>query len=375
MQSLPSTDFSSGAYSLTGDERIEIDLAPSQPGTTCWLAHALRPEKPEDFIREYPQVFTASSKARFVTAFIQSQPCAHATIWPTRLSLGEGQLDVALISHVYTEPKMRGQGCASRVLEAAHRWGRAQGAGLAALWSEGSGLYERLGYHAHGRERLLTLDRSLLARARLMAERTASARSLEKNYHVSSPQPSDWQGVAHLREQRECGVALSSDILSEIAEIPNCLMTVARRGHEIIAFAILGRGADFCGVIHEWGGDTLAAIDCCDALLEANESSTLAKTMPSKSSQSLLLAPASRAELPWVLRQAGAPYLEQPLARFKILSQTCLSAQLESCAPDLFTDPVLGPELAKMSGDPLLTRLFDEEIAPLPLFFWGLESI
>jgi hypothetical protein len=158
-------------------------------------------------------------------------------------------------------------------------------------------------------------------------------------------------------------------------------------------------------VIHEWGGEPEAVLECCQALLAA--------APPTQGL--LLLAPGGRDALPFRLRQAGARVVANSLAWFRVASCEALSGDLASLLPEaeaLALRPSERPASSEprftcsdgrtrrsvdLSASELLGALFGAatdpgqrmaleragaalspaalEALPLPFFVWGLESI
>lgn len=371
------------------DEQLVLGTPAERADITAWLSTSLRPNDPERLRQEYPQVFEPSSGALFVTEFENGKPLAHATLLPVALRLEASQIDAALISHVFTAPEARGEGRASRVLAAAHDVARNLGLGLGLLWSESGRLYERHGYAPAGEERLLAIDLDLVRRALETATR-ADAQASILALEIGPPGPTDWAAIARLRDTRSTGVILDRDTVNASAAIPDLTTRVARRNGELVGFAMLGRGDDFRGVIHEWAGETGAVIACCESLLAAEFAAN------PDGGPRFLLAPADRSELPWILRQTGAAWVSQPLARMSIIDPEIFCSQIARCAPDLFGELAGSFDVLREDPGSLRSFLFDpadriestrarslrcalpdslRHALPLPLFIWGLESI
>ncbi|MFO0687170.1 MAG: GNAT family N-acetyltransferase [Myxococcota bacterium] len=366
----------------------------------AWLDAGLRPGRPGRLVREYPLLFAPDSRAVPITVWSGARPVSFCLLWPTSFRLRDARLRTGLISLVYTDPDERGRGLARKALDAAQREARARDLGLCLLWSELADFYAAQGFTRAGSESLLGLDADVIARLR-----RASPPGVAEPLRVERATTADWKAIAELRALRRCHVDLA-EAGAALAGIPDLDVRVVRGGRGLVAFAMCGRGDDFGGVVHEWGGDPEGVLRCCAALVaEAGPGNGL-----------LLLAPDERSEVAWRLREAGAPRVRNPLAWFALTSLPVLAADLAGLAPgfarSLRLEPAAGSEAAegslvlvdRRSGEArsleaaeLMALLFSKpsdpaaaairariadlvptpvlDELPLPLFVWGLESI
>ena len=369
----------------------------------AWLAMGLRPGRPGRLEREYPACFDLASPALPIVAWAGAEPAAFCLLLPTRFALARGTLRAGLISLVYTDPRFRGRGLARRVVGQAIVAARAAGLGLCLLWSEPAlgGFYSALGFTRAGSETLIAFDASTLAAA--LAEGEGPDPLPARSVEIDSARPSDWPSICALRAARTCHVALPGDGEGWLG-IPDLEIRVARRRNSVVGFAMCGRGDDFPGVVHEWGGETEAVLRCCAALLPAEDGAGL-----------LLLSPRETSSLTWRLRLAGARVVRGPLAWMRVACETALAADLASVVPDLaglsltaheartgggtrlrvanaktglacevaagdWLEAVFGsdePRSAAKACPALSSILPHAAVAklPLPFFVWGLESI
>ncbi len=314
--------------------RDEVDAKPAGPSTAtarfevgfasereerrvlAWLNAGLRPHRPGRLQREYAFLFGRNSAAVPITAYIDHRPVAFCMLWPAPFQLGEGTLRMGLISLVYTDPAHRGHGYASQTLHKAMYEARVRSLGCIALWSDLDDLYTSLGFLPSGCETLLSLDSDLIDRASAPQDASGDLSALE----VSRPRHSDWLAIERIRSERVCTRPLPLEPTA-IEAIPDMHVRVARRGERLVAFAIRGRGDDFPGVIHEWGGETSGALLCCREL-----------TLPEPLVGCVqLLSSKARTDVTWRLRAAGAPVRQRALAWFQLADLTTFSADLAVC--------------------------------------------
>jgi hypothetical protein len=251
---------------------------------------------------------------------------------------------------------------------------------LAALWSDRHDFYGRLGFLPGGCEHLFVLDAGLCRRARgdapCLPAGPVRAEELEALEALYVTQP--------VHAVRERGA------LAALAAAPETRLWVARREGTPVAYAALGRGDDFAGVVHEWAGSPDGVLSCLEALCAGS------------GRIGWLAGPAGGA-CAAALRAAGAPVHEGCFALLRILDAAGL---VRAVAPD-GTDALgleAGPDdrlaLAAAGGPvPLapaeaLAWLFGDgppegvergldpraagrlrEALPFPLYLWGFDSI
>lgn len=369
----------------------------------AWLDTGLRPGRPGRLEREYPACFALASPALPIVAWAGTQPAAFCLLLPTRFSLARGTLRAGLISLVYTDPRFRGRGLARRVVGQAIAEARAAGLGLCLLWSEPAlgEFYWAQGFTRAGSENLLALDASTLAAA--LADSGGPDPLLSRSVEIDSARSSDWPSIGALRSARTCHVALAGNGADWLG-IPDLEIRVARRRNSVVGFAMRGRGDDFPGVVHEWGGETEAVLRCCAALLPPEDGAGL-----------LLLSPRETSSLTWRLRLAGARVVHGPLAWMQVASEAALALDLASVVPELagisltshgahtcggtrlrvantktgltcevaagdWLEAVFGADEPRSGANacPALSSVLPPAAVsklPLPFFVWGLESI
>jgi GNAT superfamily N-acetyltransferase len=389
---------------LEGERIVRGFTSPAERARiVAWLESGLRPGRPGRLQSEYPVCFATDSKAVPIVGYVGDEPAGFCLLLPTRFELGPGGLGAGLVSLVYTDCRYRGRGIARRIVRRALAEARLQGLGLCLLWSE-EGLaefYGSQGFAPAGGETLIAFDRPLLEAA--LADGTKPGTRGIHVLRIDAACESDWPGILALRAERTCHASLPGGAKQWLG-IPELEVRVARRGSTIVGFAMRGRGDDFAGVIHEWGGETDAVLRCCEALLPAEDAAGL-----------LLLAPRETSPLAWRLRSAGARAVRQPLAWVQIACPSAFGRDLASIVPELSDlsisslepdasgnrrlrvthektgvtldlgaaawlgallggcDPAHDP-IARTLVRPVLPESTISKL-PLPLFVWGLESI
>jgi hypothetical protein len=167
-------------------------------------------------------------------------------------------------------------------------------------------------------ETLLRVDAQVCRRAREALPGSALHRA-------QPPEPGDWHTLARLYEETPCHVQRAPGALLRAARAPECELLVASAGADPAAYAALGRGDDFRGVVHEWAGSPAGVLACLERWLADHE-------------ELALLAGAQPHALVRALRAGGAGELVRPFAWLRLLD-----------AQGLFASQV--------AGDPLLAGL------------------
>lgn len=221
------------------------------------LQAALRPEPlPFQIAAEYPLVLNRNNSDCSYCVTRQNEVIAHANLWPRVLVDRETgtKCDVGLIGNVATHEQWRGQGVMSKLIE--HLKVTAADSGLKALylWSDLSQFYQNQGFRSLGQE--FRWSFSLNRRIRSLAQ------SSWEFFAVPISQIDDKLVESCLKIRASARVTLqrSKDEMRELLSIPATFLLVGRRNGKIESYAVIGRGFDLAGVIHEWGATEPAAL-------------------------------------------------------------------------------------------------------------------
>ncbi len=342
------------------------------------------PSRPLPPREEFP-LLLASNEASQRLALLEGDRLVATTAY--RLFEFPGQLRVAALGLVVTHPDFRGRGHAAKLLAEGESRARAQGAALAALWSDLLNFYTKQGYLVGGTELQWTLDAEgySLLRARLRAEVPATT-----SYRVRPLANFDeiaalGEGLGPRRESRHY------DAFIALADTE--LFVAEDASGRAKAWAFRGKGRDLRDTLHEIRGATSAV-----APLLAH----FAKTGEALRVQVPAASPLREELTHWL----GAPE-RGPLAFFKVLSTAKLldwvarerllgaSLRLRALEGEGFemgddrrtifrsTDPghliqlLMGPwRPDELEGlPPEIGQALSQAPLPLPLYFWGLDSV
>jgi GNAT superfamily N-acetyltransferase len=344
-----------------------------------WLDDGLRSGRRGRLLGEYPTALEPGARARHFVAWVDERPASHALVRIAHVTARGRTLPLGMIGLVYTDPAFRGHGLAGRCIEACVRHLVHCGVPLAALWSERHSFYARLGFHPAGHERLFQVGRACAAQARL---------HLPGPWRVEPPGAADWAALEALYAAKPAHVLRRPGELARLARCPDSRLVLARSGARPVAYAALGRGDDFGGVVHEWAGEGGGVVACLAELLGGRE-------------ELLLLAGPHEEEPLACLSRAGAAVHRGCFALLRLLDAPRLwraltwdepslaGARLSADADGLLLEAggrrarldaagalelLLGPG-CPAAVRPLLGGALPGAALPWPLFAWGFDSI
>ncbi len=346
-----------------------------------WLDDGLRGGRRGRLHAEYQAVLSEPTTEHVVLRSGEA-PVSHALARLCTIEAGGRSLTAGMIGLVYTDPRHRRAGLAARCIAKARDRLRSRGAALTMLWSDRPGFYERLGFVPAGLERLIRVD---VAACRRALRRSAG------EIHVAPPGPRDWPELEALYEARPTRARREAGRLATLCAAPDCDVVLCRRGDTPVAYAALGRGDDFRGVVHDWAGDGDGVLACLCSLFEPE-------------AEGLLLAGPDREPAVELLNELGAPVLERPFALVALedagavlaaaaaghaalegasLRPEAAGYRLALPGRDVWLEPrqamelLFGPELPRDALASLpapLLRAIGERL-PWPLFVWGFDSV
>lgn len=153
-----------------------------------------------------------------------------------------GIFKAAAIGNVVTRPENRNQGLSSQILSHAIAAARARGCDFAILWTNLFDFYRKLGFELAGTEVALHIPENF------KAPPAADLKFMDTNRV-------DPQALLRLYSQHPTGTVRTIDEVRKYLNIPNSRVYTAWDGHnQLQAYAVIGKGADLDGYIHEWGG-------------------------------------------------------------------------------------------------------------------------
>ncbi len=213
------------------------------------LQECLRPDPlPFPIEQEYPIVLAPEGQSYSYCHDFQNQLCSHANLWPRKVinALGQEQFLIGLVGNVATDPRFRGHGHMRSLLTAVEEIAQKSQMQALFLWSDLSSFYQKLGFVSVGQEFHFHFLES-----RASSKIKTSARLVRM----------DLQGITDelliklqgLKPKVSMTLERSLAEFRRMLEIPWISLYVAYETADIVAFALMGKGYDMMGVIHEWG--------------------------------------------------------------------------------------------------------------------------
>ena len=346
-----------------------------------WLDAGLRGGRAGALLAEYPGILgdAASLHARMR---VGGRPASHALGRSVRTRARGRSLAAGMIGCVYTDPLWRNRGFAHACARSCTEKLAAGGALVIALWSDLDEFYAPLGFRRAGTEWIYDLDER---KCRAAASQCGAA------FELSAARAGEWSALEAMYAAKSARADRRLGALAELAAAPDCTTLVARRGGVPVAYASLGRGDDFAGVIHEWAGDGGGVLACFTELCAAH------------GPLHCLAGPIEEQPLA-LLRAAGTPSARRPAGLFAVPDPIRLWRAVAADVPSLAGVTLIGAGRSfRLEGDAGHVDLdYDEIVAlllgperpqraaaalspaqylgvratcPWPLYLWGFDSI
>ncbi len=213
------------------------------------LQTCLRPDPlPFPIESEYPIVLAPEGRQFSFCHDYQNQLCSHANLWPRKVldTLGKEQFPIGLVGNVATDPRWRGHGHMRSLLTAVEEVARESQLEALFLWSDLSSFYQKLGFLSLGQE----------FHFHFLESRPAKKQKTEvRLVHCDRQQISDDMLMQMLELRHKVSFTLERSIeeFRQMLQIPWLDLFVAYDMTDIVAYALVGKGYDMMGVIHEWG--------------------------------------------------------------------------------------------------------------------------
>ncbi len=348
------------------------------------MGQVLRPQSPPSLRSEFPLVFGSLQRGDARIVLREGRPVSGAAFIDFECkTFPETALKVGAIGSVATHPDYRRQGLASQVLRECETALREKGCQISLLWSQVPDLYRRNGYVEAGTEFDFLLSDVIFDKF-----------SRPEGVVLPFDREKDLQDCHKLYEKQALGVNRTLDEFDRLCKIPEMSIYVHHRKKEATAYAVMGKGADFQGAIHEWGGSWEGLLAILWEIFLKRQPKNL-----------VLICPALHSDVIVKLDAAGFSPLGGILGMMKVLDPEGLLAQISFALKDRY-----GIEVREESGRYLLQsnsgeQAFEEgeflrflfgyrgisgeammaakslsapalkQDLPVHLFFWGLDSV
>lgn len=331
---------------------------------------------------EYPTVFGPRATGEVVAIEEDGDARSACAVLVRELVLPQARVRVGLVGSVATDPRWRGRGLATRVLELAQQRLAQEGCVVAILWADDASFYRMRGWAEFGAEIDFVFGRE-------------QASKLPAKHGIRRSAPDDEPAIHRLYSRHRQRVERTLDETRVLLRVRGMETLVIHEDRDVRAYACLGRGKDFADTIHEWGGP----IEDVLALVRAHVERGSAET-------TFLLSPTGAHDLHAAARAAGARELRGILGLGKTLDPAAIAELLSE-----LLRPSVRVHLESENGEPSrialasstgrvrlrgadalqilmpargecarigeLERALDVTLRRLPLepFVWGLDSI
>lgn len=210
-----------------------------------------RPNPQWSVTEEYPLAFDSKNahNIRIITDEDQ-KIISHAVVKPTLIKTPYTPFQVAVIGNVMTDPHYRQQGLSSQLLESCIEQAMALKCDFAILWTDLFDFYRNFKFELAGTEISLIINDSFVP-----AERRQDLKILQTTQV-------DPQALLRLYNLHTVCSHRTADDIKKYMQIPNARIYSAwNKNHQLEAFAVEGKGMDLQGYIHEWAGNTSALLE------------------------------------------------------------------------------------------------------------------
>lgn len=226
---------------------------PRPPSQTEWpelisfLSNNLRQGIDWSIADEYPTALAPSNLHNMRIITEGSQILSHAVLKPLIVKTPLAIFKVGAIGSVVTNESYRNQGLSQKILHSCLNLAVEQKCDITILWSDLHDFYRKMNFELAGSElhiQLREISRDLPNKWNFSNSTQISAESLLRVYNLHS--------IQTLRTVED---------FKRYLKIPNSQVYTAWDPQgSLSAYAIMGKGADLKGYIHEWGGSVPALL-------------------------------------------------------------------------------------------------------------------
>lgn len=228
---------------------------------------------------EYPHAFHLEGRSQVASIACDGRLVTHAVTREVTAVTRDGPASFTLVGAVATHPEHRRRGLATRLVQEIVQRAQCRGQDAVCLWSERWGFYERLGFEPAGAQSELVVGP---ARGSLATGiRPAEARDVVALWELHGRKP--WR------------IDRSVTDMALLLSIPKMRTLVLERRGRPVAYACLGKGADFTNWWHEQGGsdeDVATLVRGATEFLGLEEATVLVP--PYRATLRAMLAPTQR---------------------------------------------------------------------------------
>jgi GNAT superfamily N-acetyltransferase len=222
---------------------VRAPQAAELPKVVHFLDEYLRRDNDWSITREYPLAFSQRNLGNVRILEDQGEVLSHAVIKRLLIRTPVGLFNVAAIGSVVTHPQHRGKGLAQKVVADCLQQAEKQNCDFAILWTDLFDYYRKMGFELAGHEVSLVL------------ENDPGPQDTEHKFLETLKV--DPQALHKVYDQHSTTTLRSAQDFRSFLNIPNTrLFTSWSPDNRLLAYCVVGRGADLTGYAHEWGGGT-----------------------------------------------------------------------------------------------------------------------
>ncbi len=333
---------------------------------------------------EYPLAFDAKNahNIRIITDE-DKKIISHAVVKPTIIKTPYSLFNVAIIGSVMTDPRFRQQGLSSHLIENCIDHAKSLQCDFAVLWTDLFDFYKNFQFELAGTELSLIINDNFKPQER------------RTDLKVLNTKQIDPSALLRLYNLHSVTSHRSIDDIKKYLQIPNSrVYTAWNKNNQMEAYAIEGKGIDLQGYIHEWGGNTSALVELFIAAREQQKKEIIVITPPhcknlirrclSGGAQSYegILGMIKLIDKHSLVKKVQKTARRMGLNDFAIemhentlyfgTSEGVYKTESESDIIHLLFGPQKPAEMHAFS-EATLEKL--NKLLPLPLWFWGWDSI
>lgn len=328
---------------------------------------------------EYPLAIDSSNLQNFRIIKNGNEIISSALVKNIIIKNPVGVFKVAAIGSVVTSPSHRNQGLSQKILTECLHTATQQGCDFAILWTDLFDFYRKLGFELAGSEVSLLLDKPI---------QCSSAELRFLNSKQVAP-----EALLKLYSKHTTGSIRTPEEIRRYMQIPQSrVFTAWDQNNQIQAYAVEGKGADLQNYIHEWGGGVSKLLPL------------LAYMQKQYTGPLTLISPSHAQNLVRQLSDQGMSINSGLLGMIKILNPVNLLTKVNRYARIKGIDNFsihyrqntyffeVGSQSYSTRSDGDVTRLvfgpqkasdiypFDnssaiESVLPIPMWFWGWDSV
>lgn len=281
---------------------MNVEVREFSDSATHLMEQVLR--KGASITEEYPLVFTEEMPGRIVAIEEDGEVRSTCAILVRELVTPNASIRVGMIGSVSTAPEHRGQGFATRVLEAAEDELRGEGCLFSMLWADEAAFYEKRGYQQIGTEVDFVIGNKCM-------------KKFPSSDEVRPLDEKDLMAIHGLYARHPERVHRSAQETEALMRLPGMEVLVKENAGQVVAYSCSGRGQDMKGVVHEWAGAPDAVAACLHAHLKR-------RAMKGENSDLFVISPPSALGLKKLLSKLGAKSATGVLGMGKLLNLTKL---------------------------------------------------